>query len=250
MLGLTASQLIGVWELGRTDVGTGRALTVLGAACPDRTRDELVHLPLGHRDALLLGVRAATIGPGLDSMADCPACGGQLEFSLDTAELQSRVGDTQPTPDPAASYTLATDGVELEYRLPDSADLLAVAVCPDVASGRVLLIRRCVLGARRNGEAVAVEDLPDGALDALATGMAAGDSGAEIELNLTCPVCGHGWRSGLDIAAFFWAEIDALARRLLLEVDALARTYGWREADILRMTAARRLRYLELAGNG
>jgi hypothetical protein len=247
MPGLTASQLLDVWELGLPEGGTGRALTVLAAACPDRSREELARLPLGRRDALLLGVRAATVGPGLDSLADCPACGEQLEFSLDTAALHAEMDDDLPAPDAGAAFTLHAGGVRLDYRLPDSGDLLAAADCPDVASGRALLARRCVLGAHRDGQTVEVEDLPDQALDALAAAMAARDSGAEIELNLTCPPCGHGWRVGLDVAGFFWTEIDALARRLLLEVDALARAYGWREADILAMTAARRLRYLELA---
>jgi hypothetical protein len=32
-----------------------------------------------------------------------------------------------------------------------------------------------------------------------------------------------------------------------MEVDALARAYGWREADILALSPARRAAYLELA---
>jgi hypothetical protein len=49
-----------------------------------------------------------------------------------------------------------------------------------------------------------------------------------------------------DIGAFLWEEIAAQARRLLREVHTLARAYGWREADILVMSAARRQAYLEM----
>jgi len=45
---------------------------------------------------------------------------------------------------------------------------------------------------------------------------------------------------------FFWAELAAEAKRLLREVDALARAYGWREADILALSSQRRHAYLEL----
>jgi hypothetical protein len=41
-------------------------------------------------------------------------------------------------------------------------------------------------------------------------------------------------------------KIDMLARRLLREVDALARVYGWSEAAILALPATRRQAYLEI----
>jgi hypothetical protein len=71
---------------------------------------------------------------------------------------------------------------------------------------------------------------------------------AEAPLDFICPSCGHQWRAFFDIAAFFWAEIAAQARRLLREVHILASAYGWREADILAMSARRRQAYLEMIG--
>jgi hypothetical protein len=51
-----------------------------------------------------------------------------------------------------------------------------------------------------------------------------------------------------DIATFFWAEVSAHARRLIRDVHALARAYGWREVEILSMSGWRRERYLEQLG--
>ena len=48
----------------------------------------------------------------------------------------------------------------------------------------------------------------------------------------------------------FWAEIDAWARRILREVNILARAYGWRESDILALGAVRRQIYLTMAQAG
>ena len=49
-----------------------------------------------------------------------------------------------------------------------------------------------------------------------------------------------------DIVSFFWAEIDAWARRVLREVNVLARAYGWRESDILALSPVRRQIYLSM----
>jgi hypothetical protein len=70
-----------------------------------------------------------------------------------------------------------------------------------------------------------------------------------VLLGLHCPLCSHSWQALFDIASFFWTEISAHARRLLREVDALARAYGWSEAEILGLSASRRQAYLELIGS-
>jgi hypothetical protein len=76
--------------------------------------------------------------------------------------------------------------------------------------------------------------------------MADCDPQADVEIARTCSACGHQWQTSFDIVSFFWTEICAQAKRLLREVDILARVYGWREADILSMSAARRRAYLEM----
>ena len=56
----------------------------------------------------------------------------------------------------------------------------------------------------------------------------------------------HGWQAALDVAADFWLELHAWARGMLREIHTLARAYGWREADILALSPARRRHYLQL----
>jgi hypothetical protein len=72
------------------------------------------------------------------------------------------------------------------------------------------------------------------------------DPQAEIRLDFTCPACAHEWELLFDIAEFFWTELSAQAQRLLREIDALARAYGWSEREILNLPAQRRQTYLEL----
>jgi hypothetical protein len=73
------------------------------------------------------------------------------------------------------------------------------------------------------------------------------DPQAEMLLDLSCPTCGHAWQAVFEIVTFLWTEIRVRARRLLREVDALARAYGWAEGDILAMSEARRGLYLQMA---
>jgi hypothetical protein len=42
--------------------------------------------------------------------------------------------------------------------------------------------------------------------------------------------------------------VEVQAMRLVGDVHALARIYGWTEADVLAMSPRRRATYLELAG--
>jgi hypothetical protein len=118
-----------------------------------------------------------------------------------------------------------------------------------VDGARRRLLDRCLLSAKNpEGEAVAVQDLPPAALQAVAERMAAADPQGDVQLALQCPACGHAWPAAFDIVSFFWTEVDAWARVLLREIHVLASAYGWREADILALSPWRRRSYLELIG--
>ena len=70
---------------------------------------------------------------------------------------------------------------------------------------------------------------------------------AEVLIDLRCEVCGAQWQALFDTVTFFWNELHARSRRLLQEVDLLARTYGWTEGEVLRMSEQRRGLYVEMA---
>ncbi len=79
--------------------------------------------------------------------------------------------------------------------------------------------------------------------------MAELDPAAEIWLEATCPACGSASTVLLDPAAIVVEEVDRHARRILREVDQLARAYGWREPDVLALGPARRRAYLGLVAS-
>jgi hypothetical protein len=239
---LTAHDLLEVWEAGEGQHPVDRALTLLAAAYPESTRDELAALSIGQRDARLLTLRERTFGPRMYGFAECPECAERLEFDVAVADLR-----VAAEPGEEGSWELVAGDLMLRFRLPDSRDLAAAAGREDTSTACELLVQRCVLRASRDGVRVASGELPAEVIGALAQRMVEHDPQAEVLLDLRCPGCDHRWQVLFDVVDFFWTELSARARRLLGEISSLARAYGWREADILAMSARRRQHYLELA---
>lgn len=238
---LTAANALAAWERGLRRDDLGRSLALLAVALPGHSAEELAALPIGGREAALAALRRASFGPRLDGLARCPECGASLEFGLDLDELTAGAA-----PPPAGERSVEQDGWRVRFRLPASADLVAAAGCATVSLARELLFARCVVEALREGEPVAVEQLPPAVAEAVGAAMEAADPLAELPLEIDCAACGHRWTALLDIGLFLWAEVSAIAQRLVYEVHALATAYGWSETEILAMSAVRRQRYLEL----
>lgn len=252
MRALSAFELLSAWERGLSQTPVERALGLLGAACADEPPEELAALSVGERDARLLTLREWTFGRQLTSVARCPGCGEQLEISLSAADLRAGPAGARGAPAAAsAPLTLKTGEYEVNFRLPNSLDLSALAArapAASVAEAAASLLESCLIEARRGGVAVGAAELPPEVAEAIAVRMAEADPQAEVELALNCPACGEGWQAPFDIESFFWDEIGAWARRVLGEVHVLATSYGWRESDILNMSAWRRQFYLDLIG--
>lgn len=246
MPALSAADILRVWEVGREQSVVDRALTVLERAWPDRGREALARLPLGARDRLLLEARGAALGPALEATAECPSCGETVEFGLGVDALLGGEGPQAATePGAAAERVVTADGYRVRYRLLDSTDLLAAGSGTDLEAARLALVERCVVEARRAGEAVAPTELPATVIAALADRLARDDPQVETLIDLTCPACGAAWRTELDLARFVWEELRGQALHLLDDVDALAQAYGWSEAEILALGAERRRAYVE-----
>lgn len=235
---LDGQHLVMTWEAGRGQHPAERALTLLAAGVPDAELADLAHWPLGRRDAALLALRGATLGPEMEVHTHCPACAEEIEFSLDTRGIMN-------IHDPASDVPMLdmedSGGGRWRFRTPTSGDLLAAARAGTVEDARGILIRRCLVNAPTTGA-----EPPEDVVAALPERMVDADPSADILFDLHCPACAHGWQADLDVAAFLWTEVDSEARRLLRDVHVLARAYGWREADILAMSSSRRRIYLDM----
>jgi hypothetical protein len=238
---LSAAELLDVWEQGLTQPPIERALTLLAAACPEMSVETLAEISLGQRDGLLLRLREKTFGSQFVSLASCHGCGERLELAFDANDL--RVEAPQESP---GELGVSVAGYVVRFRLPNSRDLIAAGDGEDLTATRRLLLKRCLLQAQSNGAEAIGEELPAEVMDAIAGCMAEADPQADVRLVLVCPRCDRRWQAAFDIESFFWREIDAWAGRTLREVHLLASRYGWREGDILAMSARRRQWYLNL----
>jgi hypothetical protein len=239
---LTAAGLLHVWERGQAQPAFDRAVTLLAAGLPDQTPAAVAALSIGQRDAGLFALREESMGGQLQAFAECPVCKAELAFTLRTEDLKNNAA----VHNLAGPGEVSRDGISATFRLPSSLDFANLPAASDGRAIREWLARRCVIDAQRDGEPIDAGELPTELVDAISDAMARQDPQAEILINLSCPECDHRWSDLFDIGAFFWAEITVMAKRLLADVDALARRYGWREADILGMTPWRRHAYLQL----
>jgi hypothetical protein len=242
MRNLTEQDLIRLWESGLDLHPIDRALTMLAAAHPALSWDDLQTLSIGQRDGRLLEVWEHTFGPTLEGYAECPQCGERLEFQIEAAQVHA-VGSRGIA---ASTYDWVNDQFAIEFRLPNSRDLAVAATAGQLETAYWLLVNRCIIGAFQSGEQIMPSDLPVEIVQQIAEGMTRHDPLAEVLLNLTCPACQKQWQAHFDITTFLWSELAVTAKRLLREVHTLARAYGWREADILALSAVRRQYYLEM----
>lgn len=243
MHSLSASELLRLWERGLPQHGVERALTLLGATNPEESPEALARLSIGARDARLLRLRERTFGPQLMSIAVCPQCSERLEFNLSVEEIMARSENGEQ-----ARFSLSVGNYEVEFRLPDSLDLLSIASGADINRAERLLLARCLLSTRQDGAEKTFDELPAEVIEAVVDEMGRVNPQSDVQLALNCPQCGHLWQLAFDIVSFFWSELNAWAQRVLREVHALASAYGWREEEILALSAWRRQVYLGMIG--
>jgi len=237
---LSPAMTLDVWEQGCHLSALDRALLVLGHCYPEHNHETLLDLSLGQRDRRLFELYRGSFGDALEAFTQCPACHERLEFSLSCGAFLHD-GPVRQLP----TKTVEIDGILFSLRAPTSRDAAAATAGATVEAAKNTLLSRCAVPAAVVDGPVAT--LPERTQAAIAAEIALLDPQAEVLVELTCPACGGAWQGVLEVIDFLWAEIRTRARRLLQEIDALARAYGWREAEILAMSDARRGLYVQMA---
>jgi hypothetical protein len=229
MRALSSPDFLDLWERGCNLHPVDQGLLALHAALPKASWDSLADWPLGRRNRALVALRCSCFGPSLKAWTSCNRCGEKLEFELD-----------------GEAWAASSDRVEpimvkgCSFRSPTSRDLVRAAGETDPGLAIRRLLTDCLMDAGDSLEGLSEEDLHE-----IGERMAAADPLAETRLTLHCAECGEQWEESLDIVSFFWAEIEARAKRALFEVHTLASAYGWSEREILSLSESRRAVYLE-----
>jgi hypothetical protein len=243
MHALSAKTLLELWEDVHTQAPVERALSLLAAADTENTVEQLAAFSLGDRNARLLALREVLFGSEMEALAVCPRCGQRLELRLNATELRNMCG-----PGPNREVTLSIDGYEVRLRPLNSLDLPTITSEAELASAHDYVLRRCLLSVHNGNMPVEFEELPGEVVEASAQKIAEIDPLADIQISICCHSCQHIYQAAFDILSFLWKEIDAWARRVLIEVHILASAYGWSEREILALGAPRRQFYLDMVG--
>lgn len=221
-------QVLALWEatVGRDRWQRDDALLGIAAPAPRG---------LGARNLGLLALRNTIFNRQWSLRSACPACAAECEFTIDCVALAEQLG-AQPNGERGA---IEWQGRSLSARAPTIDDLMAIAGEADGADAARMLLARCLEGA--DGLA-----LDESAIDRLERHLESLDPAATISFQLRCVGCDHEWSSLLDVGEALSAELQRSAERTLTEVDALARAYGWTEAEVLQLSPVRRAAYLQL----
>jgi len=232
------------WLARHRGLPSARAVTWLLGACLIAIGEEAVsealvrNLLVGDRDYLILALRKMTLGDRFQGVLPCPACTALMDigFAADDVPVESR-------PQTAAWYALelGTAGAPprtVRFRLPTGADQEAVLDL-DAGAAADALLERCLANDAGAPLTSAQREAVIAEMDRLAPQL-------NIELDLTCPECGHAFVAPFDLAAFFFHEMGLNGQQLLRETHALALAYHWSEAEILGLGRDRRRAYLGL----
>ena len=237
---LSSSDLLAAWDQGAAQTFVQRGLTLLAAAYPERSPEDLARLSIGKRDSMLLALREKTFGSRFTCLDICPQCGERLEFTLDAKDILA------PSQEQVETHSISLAGFDVQFRLPNSLDLIALADQTDLIEIRKALIEKCIIEVIHDKKDIPVEGLPAEVANEVEEEMAKVDPQADVKIAFSCPACDHAWHSAFDIISFFWNEICTWSYRTLSDVHILASAYGWSEAEILSMSPRRRQAYLDM----
>jgi hypothetical protein len=199
---------------------------------------QVQRLLVGDRDYLMLQLRRITLGGRFQAVIVCPVCDAKMDVDFTAEEVP-----IERHPQKEATYTLELDSDPerrrtARFRLPNGGDQEAV-LGQDLESAVATLLDRCLIDGGGMPLSPAEQNAVSDAMEKLAPEV-------NLELELTCPECGHAFVEPFDVTAFFFQEMRINARLLLREIHHLAFYYHWDEATILSLTRERRRVYLAL----
>lgn len=230
--------LLTAWEQAGSvpEAARGAVLVCHGGLAGDL--ESVLDLPVGEVGVLAGQLYAQEFGEVVEALLPCAGCAELLDVRLPLALLGSAVPERD-------CPVFTPRGERLTVRALTTRDLLAVGGAADPAAA---LLARCVCDS--SGRPVDASELTADVavrVDAVAERLA---GAAAAVVRTTCPGCGADPVVPVDVGALLWDRVASAAAALVAEVATLAAAFGWREADVLALSAVRRDMYLRLVRGG
>ena len=229
-------ELTGRDEFSVLGTDTAHAIDLLNGLIDSAS--SVLDLVATDRDRLLAAVYRSAFGDQIESTLTCNGCAEP--FDLDFS-LSSVIASVDESSNEGEWVRLAGGRFEaangLSFRLPTGRDELeAIGRTTDEVESMLLL--RCTDGREWPEGRAAFEEL----LERVAPII-------DLELVATCPECRHVQKVQFDIQTYLLGALLAERRRLLADINCIARAYSWSLDEILSLARSDRRRLVELIEN-
>ena len=191
-------------------VDTLCAIALLGRLLGDAGVDPK-RMAAADRDALLAALHRQCWGDRIVSSLTCAACAKPFDISLRLSELEKHLRSAPGDPAP--------------FTVPLGEDELAAAA-HGPCEGALRLAEAC--GAK-------AEDI-----ERASEALAAAAPIVDLDLAARCAECGHEQPAHFDLQSFVLQRLLNERPALLVEIHALAATYGWSLTEILSLARSTR----------
>jgi hypothetical protein len=194
---------------------------------------EAADLAICDRDRLLAAIHRDAFGDRIEADVSCRSCGQVFEVSFSLAAFIDRImGDgAKGIEGPDADGQFRLD--DIDFRLPTTRDLVAVATLPP-EERRAALLARCV------------GSVPSGEEDALDAAMTTVGPTLDSDLDATCPHCAMEQHVRFSVESFLLRTLSNELRYLIREVHRVASAYGWTYETILALPRTDRRAFVRL----
>lgn len=233
-------ELTGRDEQAVSGAGTASAIRLLDSLLDTASMPPTINvadLVAADRDRLLAAVCQRAFGDRIESTLTCVRCGQPFDLYFSLSQLMELQDERR------SSHWRALDGGRIgtasgvSFRLPTGNDELAVAGL-DPGEVESLLLRRCTEGGEWPDGREVFEELLEQVAPLL-----------DLELVAPCAECNFVHTVEFDIQSYVLGAILAERRRLLVEVNRIARAYSWSLDEILSLKRSDRRQLVELIEN-
>lgn len=235
----SAAQVLDLWDGWENANLPDRALAILATVDP---QGDPASLTVAERDRSLIHLRRDILGSTMEMVVTCPRCEVDVSFAVEADDLVASLdaGDVDPV------IRSSTGDWHFSYRLPTTQIMCEVAAAGEPAAGRRILLDRCLVEVSHGDVRLDPREVQADGEAAFAAVLEDEFPGGETAFAVSCGECGHEWEAEFDITSYLWTELVQLARRIITDVHQLAAAYGWRESEIVAMSARRRSAYIEM----
>ena len=235
-------ELTGHDEYAVLSASTAHAIHLLAslldpASVQEPNQIRVVDLVAADRDRLLAAVYRRAFGDRIESTLTCVRCSQPFDLYFSLNRLLASLDEPRPGEWKALGDGRFEAANGVSFRLPTGTDELAVVgLTPEEVEA--VLLSRCTEGAEWPEGRTAFEELLEQVAPLL-----------DLELLAPCAECNHVHTVQFDIQSYVLGALVAERRRLLVEINRIARAYSWSLDEILSLTRSDRRQFVEIIEN-